>query len=59
MPKNKSKKAKHQMKCLDLETMTIHNVVSICYHEKRVVMQNDEYGHTSNKFKKVKLLIDL
>lgn len=59
MPKNKENKHKQQLKCLDLETMTIHNVVSICYHEKRVVMQNDECGHTSNKFKKVKLLIDL
>lgn len=56
---SKTKKSKTQLKCLDLETMTIHNVLQICYHEKKVVMQNDEYGCTSNHFKKVKLLIDL
>lgn len=56
---SKSKKNTKQLKCLDLETMTINNVVSICYYEKRVVMQSDSHGHTSNKFKNVKLLIDL
>ena len=55
----KTKKSKTQLMCLDLETMTIHNVLLIDYHEKKVVMQNDEYGCTSNDFRKVKLLINL
>jgi hypothetical protein len=57
--KDKTRKSKTQLRILDLETMTIGNLISICYYEKKVVMQSEAYGCTSQKFKKCKLLIDL
>jgi len=55
----KTKKSKTQLMCLDLETMTIHNVLEIDYYEKKVVMENDECGCTSNNLNKVLLLTEL
>lgn len=55
----KTRKSKTQLMCLDLETMTINNVLKIDYYEKRVTMQSDEAGCTSNKFKNVMLLTKL
>jgi len=59
MSTSKTKKSKSQIECLDLRTMTIHNVISICYYEKIVVMQNDEYGCTSQNINKVRILTKL
>lgn len=54
-----TRQSKIQLMCLDLETMTVHNVLKIDYESKRVTMQNDESGCTSNKFKNVMLLTKL
>lgn len=55
----KTRKSKSQLMCLDLETMTIHNVLQIDYYQKKVTMQNDECGCTSNSFKNVLILSKL
>ena len=46
------------MKAVDLETNTLHNVVSIDYDSNTVVMVSERYGRTSNTLDKVRLLMD-
>jgi hypothetical protein len=46
------------MKAIDLETNTLHNVVSIDYDSNTVVMESERYGRTRNTLDKVRLLMD-
>lgn len=45
-----------KIKILDIETNTIHDLVRFDEHEDRVIMNSDEYGHTSNTKDKVEIL---
>lgn len=46
------------MQVHDIESNTFHEFVYIDYDNKRVVMKNPQYGHTSNEFHKVQILYD-
>ena len=46
------------MRAIDLETNTLHNVVSIDYDSNTIVMESERYGITSNTLDKVRLLMD-
>ena len=43
-------------KVYDIESNTLHNLVGIDVENSRVVMEHEEYGHTSNTLDKVRLI---
>lgn len=43
-------------KVYDIETDSLHDLVSIDFDNSRVVMENKDYGHTSNTWDKVRLI---
>ena len=45
-------------KVLDLETSTVHDLVSIDMREKRVVMYAEESGHCGNDLNKTKIIVE-
>lgn len=46
------------MKVIDLETNSIHNVVSIDYDNNEIIMESKDYGRTRNTIDKVRILHD-
>ena len=43
-------------KVYDIESNTLHNLVGIDVENSRVIMENEEYGHTSNTLDRVRLI---
>jgi len=46
------------MKAVDIQTNTVHDVISIDYDTNRVVLQSKEYGRTSQTIDNVRLSLD-
>ena len=47
---------KGKCKVYDIESNTLHNLVEIDFENSIVVMENEEYGHTSNTLDKIRLI---